>query len=183
MIISLCIFVSLSVVLAYCCRKQLLNPHCHGFYRFFVFEGILLLALMNIDISNPWLFTPLHMVSGVFMLSSLACVTASFKQLRKQGGELNRHNTPENFAFENTERLVTNGIYGYVRHPMYTSLLLLNWGLFLQDPTLMAVCISLVITVILYITAKVEEQENLTFFGATYADYQKRSRMLIPFAF
>lgn len=183
MITSLLIFVLLSSILAYCCRKQLLNPHCHGFYRFFVFEGILLLAVMNVDPGNPNLFTPLRIASGGLMLLSLACVIAALKQLREQGGEHKRDNTPENFAFENTEQLVTSGIYHYIRHPMYSSLLLLNWGLYLQAPSLITLGIPLMVSFMLFITVKVEERENLEFFGATYARYQQHSRKLIPFIF
>lgn len=143
----------------------------------------MLLALINIDPSNPDLFTPLHIASGILMLSSLACVISAFRQLRKQGGKRNRANTPENFAFENTAQLVTSGVYRYVRHPMYTSLLLLNWGLYLQDPALLILCIPVVLTLMLYITIKVEEEENLKFFGPAYAHYQQHSHMLIPFTF
>ncbi len=30
-------------------------------------------------------------------------------------------------------------------------------------------------------TACVEERENMAFFGSAYADYQKQTRMFIPF--
>ncbi|MCK7540462.1 MAG: hypothetical protein MZV63_61010 [Marinilabiliales bacterium] len=38
------------------------------------------------------------------------------------------------FRFEKTTELVTSGIYRYIRHPMYSSLLLLAWGIWLKQP-------------------------------------------------
>ena len=38
--------------------------------------------------------------------------------------------TDETFKFEQTGHLVTAGIYRYIRHPLYSALLLLAWPLF-----------------------------------------------------
>ncbi len=181
--ISLLIFFLLSGILIYCCRTQLLNPNCHGFYRFFAFEGIVLQAVLNIDFTNLNPFAPLKLVSALLLLSSLACLIASVRQLREKGGSHHRDHVPENFAFENTVQLVNSGIYRYLRHPMYTSLLLLNWGIFLQQPSLVGTIVPLLVSVMIFITARVEERENQVFFKQAYCDYKKSSRMLIPFVF
>ena len=175
------LFIAISCFLAYLCRKQLNNPRCHGFYRFFAFEGILLLLVTNYTHMHIYPWEPNQLLPSALLMSSLLLVILSTQQLRSSGGKVARTDTPENFGFENTSRLVTQGIYRYIRHPMYSSLLLLGWGIMLKNPTHFTLMVSAAISLFLIITAKVEETENIRFFGEDYAGYQRRSKMLIPF--
>jgi len=85
------------------------------------------------------------------------------------------------FEWENTEELVTKGIYRYVRHPMYSSLLFLAWGALLKSITLGTVILAGVATLALVVTAKAEEAENLSRFGEEYRNYMRRTRLFVPF--
>jgi len=78
---------------------------------------------------------------------------------------------------------VTTGVYRYVRHPLYGSLLFLTWGLFFKRPSWPGVALSLAASVLLTATAKREEGENIAYFGDAYRAYQKVSRMFIPLVF
>jgi len=78
---------------------------------------------------------------------------------------------------------VEYGLYRYVRHPMYGSLLLLGWGAFFKHLSLPAVFLVLWITFFVVVAAKVEERENRKFFGSAYTDYMRRSKMFIPWLF
>lgn len=174
------LFILLSFALAWVCRRQLLNPRCHGFYRFFAFEGILWLLLNALPLWHHRLLSVGQLVSLLLMLSALGLVIAGVQGLRRHGGASTREQGRENFSFENTSRLVTQGIFAYIRHPMYTSLLLFNWALVLKRPDLDAVAIALVVSMALYLTARTEERENHAFFGARYRDYLSRTGMFLP---
>ena len=87
---------------------------------------------------------------------------------------------PENHSFENTVNVVEEGLYRYVRHPMYSSLLFLGWGAFLKNITLVTSGLIFLVSGFLVAAARVEERENVRFFGAAYEAYMKRSRMFIP---
>jgi len=84
-------------------------------------------------------------------------------------------------GIENTTVLLKRGAYKYIRHPLYSSLLLLGWGVFLKDVSLVSITLVLVASVFLVATAKVEEKENLQKFGADYSGYMKKTKMFIPF--
>ncbi len=77
--------------------------------------------------------------------------------------------------------LVTGGTYRFIRHPMYSSLLFLAWGAFLKAFSWSGGLAATVATLSLIATAKVEERENVRYFGAAYAEYIKRSKMFVPF--
>jgi protein-S-isoprenylcysteine O-methyltransferase Ste14 len=86
-------------------------------------------------------------------------------------------------AIEKTTELVTEGMYAYIRHPLYSSLLFLACGAFFKRPSWAGGCIAAVASGFLYMTAKVEEAENIAYFGETYEEYMKRTRMFLPFLF
>ena len=160
--------------------RALHNPGSHGFYRFFVFETILLLVLLNHPhwFKNP--FSPLHLVSWLFLLVSIFFVIQSLLMLRMKGGHSQREDMPENLTFENTAHVVEAGLYRYIRHPMYSSLLFLSWGAFLKNISPLSIGLVLVVSGFLIATAKVEERENIHFFGKEYEKYMQRTRMFIP---
>lgn len=174
------LFIVASCVLAWLCRRQLINPRCHGFYRFFAFEGILWLLLNALPVWHHNLLSILQLCSLILMCLALGLLIIGTYQLRHYGGSGSRQQACENFSFENTSTLVTQGIYAYIRHPMYSSLLALNWGICLKRPELGAIAVALLVSLALYLTARNEERENCDFFGTSYRDYLKRSKMFVP---
>lgn len=144
----------------------------HGIPRFFVFEGLLLLGLVQWPV---WFKDPLafrQIISWLFLLSSVYYVFASVIMYHRHS------NHGQNF--ENSTRLVTIGLYKYVRHPMYGSLLFLGWGMFLKEINPLTISVIIIITVALFITCKVEEREMVKRFSNEYKEYMKMTKMWIP---
>ena len=175
------LFVILSLVFLVISWKPLHNPRCHGFYRFFAFEGILFLVLHN----HPFWFddwnAPNQIVSWLLLSASVLFVAQGLHMLRTAGWSKGRADAPENFAFENTVNLVTGGIYRYIRHPMYSSLMLLAWGAFLKHFSPAGLIVVAVTTALLVVAGYIEEKENLDFFGPAYLEYRKTTMMFLPF--
>lgn len=164
-------------------RRALLNPRAHGFYRFFVFEGIAFLVLHNQPVWFNQPFSLQQCLSWLCLFFSIILVVRGVKLLRNLGGNRMRHASPENLTFENTQHLVKDGLYRYIRHPMYTSLLLLAWGAFFKQISLVTIAAVAFVSLCLFLTAKVEEAENIDFFGPQYVKYKRESKMFIPFFF
>jgi protein-S-isoprenylcysteine O-methyltransferase Ste14 len=81
-----------------------------------------------------------------------------------------------------TEPLVVKGPYGYVRHPLYTGviLLILGWWLLLDYSFLLvsAVLFSLWLN---FVVAPFEEKELRAIFGEDYEQYSKAVPRIFPF--
>jgi len=75
-------------------------------------------------------------------------------------------------------RLVTDGLYSYVRHPLYTCGLVFIWLIPTMTWNLFALIIGL--TAYIIIGAYFEERKLLNEFGDDYAEYRQRTPMLIP---
>lgn len=182
-IIQIVTFIVASIAITALSWRSLGNPQCHGFYRFFAFEAILIIILLNIPFWIKKAFSPVQIVSWLLLIFSIIFVVQGIYWLRKKGGSSQRADSPETFAFENTASLVTEGIYKYIRHPMYSSLLLLAWGAYLKRITIAGTFAVIVATAALIVTAKMDERECLLTFGSAYTDYMKQSKMFIPYLF
>lgn len=74
--------------------------------------------------------------------------------------------------------LVVKGLYRWVRHPLYTAGLVFIWLVPVMSANLLALNIGL--TLYLIIGAYFEERKLLREYGEAYADYQRRTPMLVP---
>ncbi|HLN21997.1 MAG TPA: isoprenylcysteine carboxylmethyltransferase family protein [Bacteroidales bacterium] len=144
----------------------------HGIPRFFAFESVLILFLLNYKywFSDP--FSPGHILSWILLISSIYPVTAGYILLKKKG-------KPDS-NFENTSILVTSGIYSKIRHPLYLSVFLFGAGVVLKQPGTIQLILGIILTVSVFITAKTEEGEMISRFGDEYRSYMKHTRMFIP---
>lgn len=79
---------------------------------------------------------------------------------------------------EKTGRLVTTGLYRYVRHPLYTFSLAILWFSPIVSVNTFVVYLALTVYVLLGIIF--EERKLLRAFGHEYAEYRAATPMLIP---
>jgi protein-S-isoprenylcysteine O-methyltransferase Ste14 len=83
-------------------------------------------------------------------------------------------------AIQTGHRLVTDGIYGVIRHPSYLGLLVtsLGWALAFRS----GVGLLLTLASILVVIGRIEAEEKLlsSHFGAEYDAYRRRTSRLIP---
>lgn len=82
---------------------------------------------------------------------------------------------------EDTRTVVHAGAYRYIRHPLYASLLFFGWGVFLKRMDPVSAALASTATLFWIAAARYEERFNIQRFGAEYSEYEKRTKMLIPF--
>lgn len=161
-------------------RRSLGNPDCHGFYRYFSFECIAALIVINAPYWHQYDISLFGILSWILLFGSALLVVSGFYLLRTRGGHRDSQINSENLMFENTSVLVSTGIYRHIRHPMYSSLLLLNYGALLKHISILSLFLALLGTLFLLLAALSEERENLEYFGDHYRDYMKRSKRFLP---
>ncbi len=145
----------------------------HGIARFFAFESVFVLVLLNYKVwfSNP--FSPVQLASWILLIVSSYVVITGYMLLKRKG-------KPDS-NFENTSLLVKSGIYGYIRHPLYLSVFLLGTGIMLKNPGKVQLALGIVNLIAVYITARIEENEMIAKFGDQYRTYMKETKMFIPY--
>jgi protein-S-isoprenylcysteine O-methyltransferase Ste14 len=180
--LQLTAFVAASAALLMVSRQSLRNVHSHGFWRFFAWECLVGLFVLNADAWFVDPFAPHQLLSWVLLVTCVVPVAWGTVLLRQHGRPADqRDGDPGLLAFEKTTELVTTGIYRYIRHPLYASLLLLGWGIFLKAPNVPGAVLAGATTLFLLLTATADEAECLRFFGPAYAAYMKTTQRFIPF--
>jgi protein-S-isoprenylcysteine O-methyltransferase Ste14 len=169
-----------SIPIIYLSWRSLGSTKNHGFFRFFAWEIIFWLLVINIRF---WFKNPLswhQIISWILLLISIFPVVDGLYRF-KAAGRINRERKdPTLFDFEHTTSLITTGVFRYIRHPMYASLLYLTWGIAFKNPSALILIFAEAATIFLYLTIRVEERENLSYFGEEYRQYMKRTKRFVP---
>ena len=83
---------------------------------------------------------------------------------------------PENAA------LVTAGPYRIIRHPIYTSILLITGALLINEPSPLRLIVFIVLLAVLLIKTQIEET-YLDHHFKEYGNYKAQTQKLIPFLY
>lgn len=172
-----------TLILVVMFRASIVHPRSHGFYRFLAFEAIAALILLALPV---WFVRPYawnQLISWALLLASGALVVHAILLLRTIRKSTEERSDPALLGFEKTTALVIRGAYRWIRHPMYASLFYLAWGVFFKLPGWLGFALALAATGFLYATARVEEAENVRYFGEEYRAYMRRTRRFIPYVF
>lgn len=176
-------FILAATTITWLSRKPLRHPGSHGFYRFFVWQGILLLFVFHHLVWPSDVFDAPKYLSVNLMLASIFLVIAGWFELKRKGNASPNRKDDALFGFEKTTSLVSSGIFRYIRHPMYSSLLLLAWGAFCQRPTAPSIVIVVLTTTFLFLTARADEKECLDYFGDAYLSFKKTTWAFVPYVY
>jgi protein-S-isoprenylcysteine O-methyltransferase Ste14 len=82
-----------------------------------------------------------------------------------------------------TPRVITKGVFSFVRHPVYLGSILAFLGLIVMTLSLLSVIIWLIGIIFYYRISRYEERLLLSRFGKEYEDYMKKVPMLFPLKF
>jgi protein-S-isoprenylcysteine O-methyltransferase Ste14 len=170
------IFIILTIVIAWLSwTVSVKDKRYHGIFRFVSFESILILVLLNYPV---WFKSPMawyQLISWGLLGGSLLVAIFGFYLLYHHGKPVD--------GMEETTALITSGLYKYIRHPLYLSLILGGFGVMMKDLKWLGLILALVNLLVLYLTAIVEENEMTKRFGKDYEEYMTRTKRFIPFIF
>lgn len=179
--INLVIFIFGTILIVWVSRSSLRDINSHGFYRFFAWETILIMFVLN---SKYWVedpFSPRQIIAWTLLIISVVLIFQGVQLFRKRGKIDNERSDPTLVGIEKTTELVTTGLYKYIRHPFYSSLLFLAWGIVFKRIVWYEILFAILTTIFLILTVKKEEVENIAFFGESYREYMKNTKMFIPY--
>jgi protein-S-isoprenylcysteine O-methyltransferase Ste14 len=141
-------------------------------------QVVLFIAVIGAGFTGPTWSGPPRLVGAIagvaLMISGIGLVTAGILRLRRQ---LTAYPRPVPGG-----RLIEDGVFGFVRHPMYGGgvIAALGWGLAMASP--MALAGGFVLGVFFDLKSRREEAWLGEQF-AGYAAYRQRTRRLIPWLY
>ncbi len=112
---------------------------------------------------SPMLVFLVDSITSLLFLIALVLMGKAFGEIHRAHGEL-----------------VTDGSYGYVRHPQYSALFLLILALVVQWPALLSWLMAPILFIVYVRLARREEREMVEQFGERYLAYRAITPSFIP---
>jgi protein-S-isoprenylcysteine O-methyltransferase Ste14 len=147
--------------------------------------GLLVLAWAGFFIPLIWLASPVlsfaeYRLSLGPLVAGVLCLVAGLWLFHRSHADLGT-NWSITLEVRKQHRLITQGVYRRIRHPMYLALVLYSMGHALVVPNWVAGPSNLVAFVILFaLRVHPEEQMMGDEFGDEYAAYSARTKRLVP---
>jgi protein-S-isoprenylcysteine O-methyltransferase Ste14 len=180
--LKIVVLVVVSLVLTVLTWRSLRSFRTHGLFRLFAWVTFVALVLVNIDYWFDDPFSLRQIASWLLLAICIAIVIYGAISLRR-GKPSGSRDDPSLISIERTTQLVRTGAYRYIRHPIYSSFLFGAWGVFCKHYSLLSGLLALLTTFFAVVTAKIEEAENIKYFGDEYRDYVKQTKMFIPLVY
>ena len=142
----------------------------------------IVVSVYDVAMLQSWGFrwTPLSAAGAISIASALALRTMSRVALNRAGF---RQLGSTRLQIVEDQRLITDGVYGLVRHPLYLGDLLRNYGIVMVTSSLYGLLFMLAANLLLLARMRMEEDMLIGAFGDEYRDYMKRTKRLIPFIY
>lgn len=125
-----------------------------------------------------FLFTP-ELVQPVLFVSGLVLMAVGII-ITNRASKVISVSTVADMRTDRESKLVTEGIYARVRHPLYLATILLLFGLIAIYPFAQVIVFSLGLVVYTIIGAFLEERKLVTHYGQDYIEYKKQAGFLLP---
>jgi len=148
---------------------------------FLLLPLILLLPYYEYRVIIQHVFTPFlyywTVISGtVFLFCGGLILLICRIQLGKYGGS--------RIVIESDHKLITNGLYRFIRHPMYLGFLIIFFGYSLALGSIfMTIVICFTFLLIFKNRIDLEERLLISEFGDKYMKYMERTKKLFPFLY
>lgn len=155
-------------------------------YTLFSFVNFVLLLWFHMITPSENIFNPpfiLQMIGFLFAAGALTVIGFALANYRFQFwlDPCFRLDTRIPGNEEEGKPLITKGINGMVRHPIYFGVILLLIGVVLVLPKWKNLIFGVVTVIYIIIGALLEERKLVAIYGNAYNAYQKNVKMLIPF--
>ena len=151
------VFYKISVIIAYFFILEGINNKQLGYLNFSVIPSV------TFTITLGLIITILGLVIAIWARVSLGT------------------NWSGNITFKENHKLVKKGPYKFVRHPIYTGILLMSLGTVISIGTLASVIGLAILFISFWIKLKQEEKLMIEHFKKDYIYYKKATRALIPY--
>ena len=145
-------------------KLGLVNPFSH-------INGHLLGTIIG---APEWAKPIICQIGGIFMLAGLVIMGKSWKQIHSE--KPLRLST----SFRAKGELVTDGLYSHIRHPQYSGLFLITFGMMIQWPTMITLIMWPILMIVYYRLALKEERQMEAAFGDRYIEYKRRVPAFVP---
>jgi protein-S-isoprenylcysteine O-methyltransferase Ste14 len=130
-------------------------------------------AAVDLFVRAPFLFSSaiVSYAGGVFCVAAIVLILVAIRTLREVV-QVSPEPKPDG-------HLVTSGIYRWLRHPIYTAIVLAVVGLWLRKPTIALAIAGAVVVIFLVVKSRYEEHLLVERYPG-YQEYRRQTLGVVP---
>jgi protein-S-isoprenylcysteine O-methyltransferase Ste14 len=113
-------------------------------------------------------YYPVLIIGWIVWVISMIFAWAPMIIFKRKGG------VEKGKSFVHTKVLVDTGLYSIIRHPQYTSGILLSIAFILISQSWLIIILGSIVIVLVYLDTMIADKHELEKFGKEYRDYMKR---------
>lgn len=179
-------FVVMAVFWIYTAPKAKVNKKSFGGWGMRLIAIVVIFAVLLIQKYGGQIFPALNLrfwpnIPVTYLLADLAAFSGLIVMIWARV-TLGR-NWSANIVLKEDHKLITSGPYAYVRHPIYSGLLLLVSSFLIYYANFASIAILIAFFLGAYCGKGRREEKILSEYFPEYAEYRKRVKALIPFVF
>jgi protein-S-isoprenylcysteine O-methyltransferase Ste14 len=143
----------------------------------------MVVSILDFIYLQQLVFQPLGIIVGLVLVGVGGIIESKIRvELKKKAGMGSMSSTKRLLIVEG-HQLITDGLYGVVRHPLYLGRILLHTGSVLILSSLYGFLLTAIGLMFFLVRIRIEEEMLLQAFGDEYRDYQKTTKKLIPYIY
>lgn len=139
-------------------------------------------AFIDFGFRQNFTFQVFAVVGLVLLLSGGAIRMKARLHLKKKAGFNSLVETSQ-LQIVNKHKLVTDGLYKHIRHPLYLGEIIRNLGVAILFSSVYGILIVSLASIFLLFRIQMEEKILIVVFGQKYKEYKRRTKKLIPYIY
>lgn len=157
-------------------RKESAHDYV-GFWFKLILASIFVHGLLYVTIAIP----RIEELAGLIFQASGICLTVTSLAFTVYSQNTMGNSWRIGIDAEVKTELITSGVYGYIRNPIFLGMIITLLGLFLLSPTWIMFGLLLMSYVLINIQVRMEEEHLLKIHGDEYSSYKNRTGRFMPF--
>lgn len=156
-------------------NRKVRNSHYRTAYS-------LMSLVLLVPVGHLYIDMDPHIYLRTGVAGRLVFLTAALLSFRLFTLSFHKVNLTEFLGLKSSQnaRLITSGIYQYIRHPLYLAVLIVLFGLFIAVPSDRNLIVLVTTTVYILIGSRLGESRLIREFGDQYTVYKAKTPMLFP---
>ena len=139
----------------------------------YLIGSILILEIVLQLCGENYNFKPLYSSIYLIIIGSIIAISGIMLHIFCHRYHIEGHKTSDSI-----DTIVTSGTFSKIRHPMYLSIIMISWGLYIAWNFIVTLPIPIFLALLVLFIAKKEEQYLLKKTGSKYKEYQNSVRWM-----
>lgn len=145
--------------------------------------GIFIVAGAVVSLLHHKDSQPPALIGGVLLMTLGACLELRVRSTLIEKAGFGSLLQTKRLLITDEHKLITDGIFGHIRHPLYLGRIVADFGFALFFSSLWGAVLMAISALFFLLRIRIEEEMLIKEFGDAYHEYREHTKRLIPYVY